>query len=191
MKQVDWKQWNVDAVGAGLVLTVILAGYGMLVHRPLGDALRKAPAVRDLEDARADLDSLQNTYTLQQRKVDAIQNRLDADRAALLRPRTADGFLSQLNDIAKQCGVQVARWKPMGVEDHDDYQAERFLVEGRASFPAIYRWLALIEAGVPFMDVTHFSIRTLAKGSENTCVFECSLTSYSDSPRAEQVAVAR
>jgi len=191
MKQVDWKQWNVDAVGFGLVLTVMLAGYGMLVHRPLGDALRKVPAVRGVEDARADLDSLQNMCMLQQRKVDAIQKRLDAGRTALLRPRTAEGFLSQLNDIAKQCGVQVARWKPLGVEDHDDYQAERFLVEGRAPFPAIYRWLALIETGVPFMDVTHLSIRTLAKGFENTCVFECSLTSYSDSPKAEQVAAVR
>jgi len=188
MDRMDWKRWNADVVGAGLFLTVALAGYGLFVHRPLNDALHKASATENLHHVRRSFDSLQNTFTLQQRKIDNVRERLDGHHAALLRPRTADGFLSNLNEIAGQCGVEVTRWQPTGVQEYPGYQAEGFLVEGRASFPAVHRWLALIEAGAPFLDVTHFSIRSSDK--DGGCAFECSLISYSATQTTEHVARA-
>jgi hypothetical protein len=191
MKNLDWKSWRIDALGAGMFLTVALAGYGLFVHHAMTDALAKKSTIEDLHAARAAFDSVQNTYTLQQRKVDNVQHRLQRNRAALLRPRAADGFLSQLNEIASQCGVQVARWQPEGGLQHEHFQTEGFWIEGRGSFPAIYRWMALIEAGVPFLDMTHFSIQSLRNGEEETCTFKCSLISYSAPQDEEQMAAAQ
>ena len=191
MKRVDWKYWRVDLLGAGLFLTVALAGYGLFIHRPLKDALDKTSATRRLHDARAAYNSLQNTCTLQQRKVENVRKRLHENRTELLRPRVVDGFLSQLNEMARQCGMEVAKWQPAGAQEHEQFHSEGFQIEGRGSFPAVYHWMALIEAGVSFLDVTHFSIESSRKDADEMCVFKCSLMSYSASQKTKQVATAR
>jgi len=89
----------------------------------------------------------------------------------------------RLDELSAQCGVTVARWQPIGIESGAEYQAHLFVVEGTARFPALYRWFASLEGGVPYLDVTHFAIDGDRSGDQ-PCHFECSMRFYCNDPNA-------
>jgi hypothetical protein len=115
--------------------------------------------------------------------LDREQQRLARAAARIPGAQATDELLVRLNEISAQCGVNVARWQPIGVELGAEYQAHLFVVEGTARFPALYRWFASLEGGVSYLDVTHFAIQA-DPSDDQPCRFECSMRFYCNDPDA-------
>lgn len=64
-------------------------------------------------------------------------------------------------------------------------------MQASANFAGVHGWLAMLEAGVPLLDVTHFDITAAGDPIKGRCEFSCSLRMYSaNSPEAMQLASA-
>jgi hypothetical protein len=74
--------------------------------------------------------------------------------------------------------VRIAQWRPIGLEEHEDYTIRVFSVHGQAEFLGLYRWFGLIEKDVPLLDVTHFVIGAEGNTQSGKCEFECTLKLY-------------
>ncbi len=162
-----------------LILTA-LVGYALLVHRPLTDSLRYAESLAQHEQILSKVTALKAELNSVKSRL-AEEDRSGCEEAAPPAPDVVDDLLGKLNDLASKCGVVVTRLQPMGAEERDGYQIRVFLFEGTATFPALHRWLAMMESEVPYSDVTHFAIRgtRIGKGDEETvCSFECSQRLY-------------
>jgi len=181
----NWRRHDVDMAGVALLVLVALLGYALTVHGPLRDSLRYDQARRQRDEATAGLASMRTRCASVKDQIKEYENRLQHMESSLPDPRTANGPLSRLQDLASRCGVVLTRLQPMTTTKNPGYQASLFQIAGHGSFPAIQRWLARIESDVPYLDVTHFQIR--ASGEKNRagqtmCLFECTPRLYLSNP---------
>ncbi len=180
MKTIDWRQHDSHVLGAGLMGTVAVVGYVLLVHGPLTDSLRYGQ-VRQRHDGLAlAVGSLRSECDSIAGQIEETKSRAAAEQSMLPDSHTVDDLLSRLHDLGSQCGVVLTRLQPTGIEQRPGYQIRTFHIEGRATFPALHRWFGLIEVGVPYLDITHFSISTSKNKQQqnDVCRFECTKRFY-------------
>lgn len=82
----------------------------------------------------------------------------------------------------------------MAISRHDGYRIFRFLVEGKATFPALWRWFSMIESDVAYLDISHFAIQATQerdKEQNTLCTFECSQKYYVSEPAPKPSGIAR
>jgi hypothetical protein len=185
------KGMQIDLVGAALAVIIAAGGYGLYLHAPLSDARMGEPVHRRRVALDQEVASLRQACAARTREIEQARGQLSKLSASLRSPGTIDELLARLDNLASQCGVQIASWQPGGEEQHDQYNTHLYWIQGRASFPDLCQWLALVENGVPLLDVTHFAIRSPGAKEEGTCQFECTLKLYTGWDNgAMEVAVA-
>jgi len=160
-----------------------LGGYALLVHTSLCHLLRAEPVRRQHSGMHATMAALREQCRTTRALLDEEQQRLARAAANIPATQATDELLVRLNEISAQCGVNVARWQPIGIESGAEYQAHLFVVEGTARFPALYRWFASLEGGVSYLDITHFAIQA-DRSDDQSCRFECSMRFYCNDPEA-------
>jgi hypothetical protein len=191
MTHDDFRHLDMNITGAALTALFALAGYGLLVHRPLTDMLAHDATLGRVDEMAASVAAKQSACAKQRVQIDMARQALSASQAAL---RPADSFgqtLAAITEIAQQCNVEVTRWQPIGVDQKAEYIVQRCLVEGRATFPALYAWFHDLEQKTTQLDVTHFRIQSEANDPTQPCRFECSIRVYAGvRPDATQMALA-
>jgi len=188
-----WRRYDADVAGVGLFALVALVGYALVVHRPLADSLGYDQTLQQREETAAGVASLRAQCVSIKDQIDQANRRLTSAELDGRGSHTVDELISRLHAVGSQCGVVLTRLQPTTGTKEPGFQVTRFLVEGRASFPAIHRWFALIESSMPYLDVTHFAVRgSNDKDTQGAtlCLFECSLKFYvvdSDKPSTAPV----
>jgi hypothetical protein len=186
------KGMQIDLAGAALAIVVVSSGYLLYLRAPLSDTLMGDPVHRHRVAVDQQVAALRQACAARTREIEEARGRLAKLSAALRSPGTIDELLARLDNLASQCGVQIASWQPGGEEQHDQYTTRLYWIHGRAAFPDLCKWLALVENGVPLLDVTHFAIRSSGAKAEAACEFECTLKLYTGwDSGAMEVAVAQ
>lgn len=169
------KEMKIDLAGIALFMLIAAGGYAMFLHEPLADAMAEHAVQENCRKAQQKLTTLQEKLLSAYRKRDAMRDKLDRLGTLSAAPDSMDELLSRLDQLAEECGVQIVQWRPIGLEEHEDYTVRVFSVQGQAEFTGLSRWFALIESGVPLLDVTHFSVGAEKTAGKTTCKFECTL----------------
>lgn len=192
MPRVNLKKLQMSAAGACVALVLLVAGYILLIQPPLND-IRADSKLRVQQDRVAQtIGSLRQDFAGRLRKLEESRQLLLSKASWLDRPDLPDEVLSRINELARQCEVRIIGWKPQGQQATSEYHTQIFSLEGAATGPALLRWFALVEEGVPLLDVTHFSVTGPSVPNQNTCEFSCSLKLYlGGQARAMEVAAAR
>ncbi len=190
--RINLKQFGVDAGGAAGVLVVLALGYFVLIRGPLDDLwMSKQLQTKQLATTLS-LTSLQKDFIARAARLRELRKELEVRASWLANADLPDEVLSRVNKFARQCDVCITRWQPQGTQLFPEYQAQVFSVEGKASWPSLLRWLALLEEGVPLLDATHFSVTAPTKAGRDVCEFSCSLKLYTGAPeKPAEMAVAR
>jgi len=188
--RINLKGLEMDVAGAAGVAALALAGYFLLLHRPLQDVLAGHELQAQQDAAAEGLNSLQGDYRKKFEQLQRSRNQLQKRAEWLVYPDPPSEVLSRINDLARQCGVRIVRWQPQGTQSCSDYRVQLFSLQGAARWPALLRWLALIEQGVPLLDVTHYVIGGSVTAGQEECEFSCSLKLYvGTEPGTLQIAV--
>ena len=183
----NWRKYDVDLAGLGLLVAILFVGYIVFIGNPLADSVSYESVKLEHAEMQKTLRASQAKLVSLERQVENVTREFNAAKGMLPGPVPGDQLLAQLDDIAMQCGIVVARWEPTGRQSLADYQVDRFVVDGKASFPALYRWFSLVEAGVPHLDITNFSVRA-DNNKKELCDFHCSIRYYSRIPGNEPLA---
>lgn len=156
LREVD--AGTTDLIGAGAFLAVAIAGYLLLIHRPLQDGRRLAQAraahsrvVRDLSAVHADAQRVR-------RELDAASQELASIGGGLPDGERIDRYLARITVIAAAHGVSVETLAPLPVELREEYRETYIHLVCRGPFDGLHRMLRQIEAELDYADVTHFSI---------------------------------
>ena len=195
MKANQWRQYDVDLAGLGLLVAVTVVGYALAIHGPLSDSFRHDRARREQEEMALKVASLRARGAAIEAKIEHAKHRLSSMEAKLLDSHAVDEVIARLHDAASQCKVVLTRFQPTVASRQTGYQSRKFLVEGHGPFRALHRWFSQIESDVPYLDVTHFSIRSSGKqvsqaDGESVCHFECSQRLYLGESDAAGTALA-
>lgn len=183
----NWRRYDVDLAGAAMLAVVALAGYALAIHEPLTDSLNSDQAREQRDEMSVQVASLKAKCALTRRRIEEVTDRLAKTRTRLPDSHAVDDLICRLHDIASQCGVVLTRLQPVATARREAYQVGSFLIEGTATFSALHRWFALIESGVPYFDITNFSVRASRDKDQKgnaICVFECSQRFYFSDPDA-------
>jgi len=183
----NWRRYDVDLAGAAMLVVVALAGYALAIHEPLSDSLNSDQALGQRDEMSVRVASLKAKCASTRRGIEEVTDRLAKTRTRLPDSHAVDDLICRLHDIASQCGVVLNRLQPVATAERQAYQVASFLIEGRATFLALHQWFALIESGVPYFDITNFSIRASKDKDEKgnmICLFECSQRFYFTDPDA-------
>lgn len=173
------RELQIDLCGTVSALLLAVAGYGLYLHAPLSDAMRRAPVEERCAEVERQVASLKSTCAARIEENEQMRGRLATLAAALRSPAGTDELLSRLDRLATECGLDIGGWQPGGEESHDQYATHVYWIQGRASFPDLCKWLSLVESGVPLLDVTHFTVRGGGERSVNgKCDFDCTLRLY-------------
>ena len=180
---------NANMAGGALALVAAVAGYTLFIHGSLTDVLSRETTLAQYRGVRSDVAAKQHACVAEHQQIDDIGEHLAQAQASLRQSRDVGALLGYIAELAKECDVQVGRWQPLGTTKHPEYQVQKFLVEGKADFPAIHRWFVSIETQAAHLDVTNFRIATSAGRFGEACDFECSTRSYTaPEPAPQQVA---
>ncbi len=181
-----------DVVGALAAAAAVALGYGLLVHRPAVAALRYDSVLAFRQAGEAELVKLRQSCALKARQTDLLRSRLAERPDRLADSRSCEAILSKVNGLAAECDLGIIRWQPRGAEDNPEYRSTLYTMQGSASFAGVHSWLALLEAGVPLLDVTHFDMTAGGDPIKGLCEFSCDLRMYSACPQETvQLASAR
>ena len=176
--RINLKGMEIDAAGGAAVTALLLAGYLLLIRSPLHDALAGSDLeVRQAQTTQAIL-SLRKEFSRNSIQIEDTRKLLLTKASWLTHSDLPDEVLARINELARQCEVRISRWQPQGQQAFAEYRVQSFAVEGVASWPALLRWFALIEEGVPLLDVTHFSVAGPRAPARIGCEFSCSLKLY-------------
>lgn len=176
--RIQLKGLEIDLAGAAAVVAIGVVAYALLLHEPLCDALAgNRLQEQQLEAARA-ISELQADYSTRFRKLEQTRKDLAVRARWLMSPDPPTEVLARINEFAHQCEVRISRWQPQETESFGEYQQQVFAIDGAATWPALLQWLALVEEGVPLLDVTHLSIAAPTAPGQGTCEFACSLKLY-------------
>ncbi|MBI4581330.1 MAG: hypothetical protein HY718_16635 [Planctomycetes bacterium] len=187
--RVNLKGLEIDLAGAAAVIAVLVAGYLLLLRIPLEDAMAGAELIAKQRATAQAIGSLQKEYVDRFRRLKQAEQTLAMRASWLTRSDLPGEVLGRINELARQGDVRIIRWQPRGLQVLSEYQVQLFSVEGAAAWPSLLRWLALIEEGVPLLDVTHFTVNTPATPGQVDCDFSCSLKLYlGGGGQARQVA---
>jgi Tfp pilus assembly protein PilO len=190
----DWRRYDVDLAGVGLLILIAVVGYPLAIHSALSDVLRYEQARRQRDEASAALASLRAQCASAKRQIEESRHRLTTVGSRLPDPHAVDGMISRLQKLTSQCGIVLARLQPAGTAENDGYQASTFQIAGKGTFPALQRWFARIESDVPYLDITHFVIRATNekdKGEKTLCLFECTQKLYLSCRSVGSTALAK
>ncbi|MBN1347648.1 MAG: type 4a pilus biogenesis protein PilO [Phycisphaerae bacterium] len=198
MNLTKWRQYDVDAAGAALLIGVALVGYALLIHAPLMDSMRHGRAQSQHEDVTATIALLNQKLDTTRLEIEEARRQLSVSKARTPSAQDMDDLLARIDAVASQCGVVLTQLQPMGVQHHSGYQVATFLVQGKASFKGLHQWFSLIESGVPYLDITHFSITVLddkqresGTGDDVMCRFECTKRLYLSGSEPGETALAK
>lgn len=192
MPRINLKNIQMDAVGAAVALVMLAGGYYLLIQPPLKDCMADNALRVEQDKATQAICNLRQAYLGQLRMLEESQQRLLSRATWLSRPDLPEEVLSRINELARQCDVRIIRWQPQSLQALKEYQVQIFSLEGSASGTALLRWFALIEAGVPLLDITHFSVTGPPTPDQNVCEFTCSLKLYlGNEDRVMEVATAQ
>lgn len=170
---------QIDLYGAAAAVVLVAAGYGLYLHKPLSDAMRRGAMQERYAQVNEQVTTLRSACSSQQKETENSRLRLATLAASLRSPGGTDELLSRLDHLASECGLQLGGWQPGGEEVHDQYSTHIYWIQGRAAFPDLCKWLSLVESGVPLLDITHFTIRGAGERSiDDKCDFECTLRLY-------------
>lgn len=181
------REMQMDLIGLGLLLAVAVGGYVLFLHGPLADAWVKKKVCSKREEIVRHVDELKSQSLKRRQEMRDLETDLVRLNNELRAPVGIDELIKRLDDLARQCNLEIARWQPRGTEPHAEYEVHIFQVQGNSTFLGLYRWLALIESGVPLLDVTHFAIRVNrapelgeaeTQDDPRNCEFECTLKMY-------------
>jgi hypothetical protein len=169
-----------------------VAGYVLLLDQPLRDML----AGKDLEEHQAaaaqTILSSQAGYRSQLCALEQARAELQLRTRGLAGSELPGEVLARINELARQCDVRISRWQPQNVQMLAEYQQQAFSLDGVATWSALLQWFALVEEGVPLLDVTHVTVGTPSGAGQSACEFSCSLKLYrGKSEQAVEMAVAR
>lgn len=185
------KGLEVDLAGAAAILLVAVGGYALFLRAPLRDAMNGSRLTEQQAEAAAAIASLQSDYKSRVHRIEQAQTRLAAQTGWLGDADAPSEVLARINEFARQCEVRIGRWQPQPIRVCSDYREQTFVVDGEAAWPALLQWLGLVEAGVPLLDMTHFTISTPVSPGQGGCTFSCTLKLYrgKDKPMVQVVAV--
>lgn len=188
--RINLKGAEIDAAGALAVVTVLAAGYLLLIRGPLQE-LQKGHDLEARQRAVASSIRLaQAKYVGRLQKLEQGQQVFATKAGWLKHPDLPDEVLGRTAELARQCDVRIVRWQPQGTQSFSEYQARSFSVEGVASWPALLRWFALMEEGAPLLDVTHFMVTAPTTVGQTGCDFSCSLRLYLGAKSSQQELAA-
>lgn len=188
------KQHDADVAGIALVLLLTVAGYVLVIHRPLQDSLDYDHIVRERDNAAETVASLKARKAALLARIEQAKARQEQLSSTLPDSRALDDMLGRLHVLASACDVVLTRVQPVGGRQEDGYQVSFLQIEGKARFGSIHRWLTRIEKEVDYLDTTHFSIRTTKEQTAEggtVCAFECSQRFYVSENRRESTVVAQ
>jgi hypothetical protein len=191
LSQLKCTKVNTSLAGAVLTLALGLVGHMLFVHGPLAATLARRQAIERVQRIRGDVVDAQRQCTDAVHAIQSARQRLDAANASLASAQAPGVLLARVNELADACGIEVERWQPLGVEARSDYRIQKFVIEGRASYPDVYRWLTRMEAELNHVDVTHLSLHASNDQNDRTCTFTCSLRSYTPQQEAASAQLAR
>lgn len=176
--RVNLKGVEIDIVGAAAVAGLLVVGYFLLLRGPLEDVRIGRDLEMKQQAAAISIQLVQKKYIDRLGKLEEGQRALAVQASWLRNPDLPDEVLGRISELAKQCDVRVIRWQPQGVQTFTEYQARSFSVDGAASWPALLRWLSLLEEGAPLLDVTNFTVGASTVPGDTACQFSCSLKLY-------------
>ncbi|HOA72619.1 MAG TPA: hypothetical protein PL151_12245 [Phycisphaerae bacterium] len=186
------KGLEIDLAGAAAVIALAVVGYVLLLDQPLRDMLAGKDLEERQEAATQAIHTSQAEYRTRLRALEEARSELQLRSRGLTGTGAPGEVLARINELARQCDVRISRWQPQNVQLLAEYQQEAFSLDGVATWPALLQWLALVEEGVPLLDVTHITISTPVGAGQIACEFSCSLRLYrGKAEQAVQMAVAR
>lgn len=185
------KGLEVDLAGAAAVLVAAIAGYALFLQGPLHDAMGGSRLEEQQSAAASAIATLQADYKSRLGRVEAARARLATQSGWLGDADAPSEVLARINEFARQCEVRIGRWQPQAVQVCAEYREQAFVIDGEAAWPALLQWLALVEEGVPLLDLTHFTVSAPVSPGQGNCTFSCTLKLYrgKDKPMVQVVAV--
>ncbi len=178
MPRIQLKGMEVDLAGAAAVVAIGALAYALLLHEPLGDALAGNKLQQQQLLATRAIGELQSEYSTRFRRLEQTRKDLDVRARWLMNPDPPAEVLARINEFARQCDVRITRWQPQASAAFAEYQEQVFAIDGAATWPALLQWFALVEEGVPLLDVTNLAVSAPTTPGQGTCEFACSLKLY-------------
>lgn len=165
----------VDAIGAGVVAVVAVAGTIVLLMGPIREARGLWSARSACAQAVRELDALHAETNRLRAEADAGRRQLAAIGGGLPGANQIERYLARVTAIASSHGIAVDSLVPTPIRDREDHREVHVQFAGRGTFPTFHQLLRGIETELDYADVTHLQVSVLSSSEGGECQLEWSL----------------
>jgi len=166
LKPKEWLAMSGGVAVSLLIYMMFMQPSLLLVSDYEGAKTDKHNASIELDGARTKLEQLQQQITRD-------RERLAETGGAAPSTREKDHLITRLIGLADVSHITVDQYSPIDVIDEGDHLAIYVQFTGRGVFGGILSYFHQVETEIDFVDVTHFTIRSL---SQEETASECLVT---------------